>query len=182
MTKVSGLFQLLHVRPYEENRLQAEAPGLLFRTSVKRQILTPLLSGLFQHADGETLTAFEADDSGSIRYAFNLLFPKIGAYERVPWYGTIVFHLSVLGFCTIFFTTAAASWLIRPLVNWLRKDLSRTSLKSAVTFEDLSWPYRTAGMLGLLNIVFLGGLPLVLWLIGGWRLPYGVPLAIVVLL
>lgn len=190
MTKVSGLFQLLHVRPYEDNRLQTEAPALLFRTSIEKQFLTPLKPDLFQHADGETLTAFEADDSGAIRYAFNLLFPKIGAYERVPWYETIALHLGVLGFCMFFFATAAASWLIRPLVNQLRnrprnqprEDSVTTSFTSALTFEDLSWPYRTAGVLGLLNIIFIAGLPLALWLIGGWRLAYGVPLSIVVLL
>ncbi len=182
MTKVSGLFQLLHVRPYADNQLKAEAPKLLFRTSVADKTLTPLRSNLFLQADGETLTAFRAGDSGAMRYAFNLVFPKIGAYERVPWHGTIAFHLSLLVFCAVFFATAAVSWLIRPTVNQLRGQLSKTEQKGALTFKNLAWPYVVAGLAGLLNAVFLIGLPLVLWLIGGWRLAYGVPLSIVILL
>ena len=137
MTKVSGLFQLLRVRPYADNQLKAEAPKLLFRTSVADTTLTPLQSNLFLQADGETLTAFQAGESGAMRYAFNLLFPKIGAYERVPWYETIAFHLALLVFCAVFFATAAMSWLIRPTVNELRGQLSKTGQTGALTFK--SW-------------------------------------------
>lgn len=182
MTKLSGLFQLLHVRPYGDNQLKAEAPKLLFRTSVADKTLTPLQSNLFLQEDGETLTAFQTGETGAMRYAFNLLFPKIGAYERVPWYGTIAFHLSLLVFCAIFFATAAMSWLIRPTVNQLRGQLSKNEQKGILTFKNLPWPYAVAGLAGLLNVVFLIGLPLALWLIGGWRLAYGVPLSIVILL
>ncbi len=182
MTKLSGLFQLLHVRPYEENKLQAQSPALFFRTSVKNRVLTPLKPHLFQQADGVTLTAFQADESNSVRYAFNLIFPKIGAYERVPWYGTVFFQGGVLLFCLVFFMTAAASWVIRPAVNQLRGRLTQGSLRQAVTFGKLAWPYRLAGIAGLLNVAFVVGLPLSLWLIGVWRLAYGVPLTIVVLL
>lgn len=182
MTKASGLFQLLRVRPYGENKLRAKSPALLFRTPVKDRILIPLKPYLFQQADGVTLTAFQADESGSVRYAFNLLFPKIGAYERVPWYGTVFFQGGVLLFCFVFFMTAAASWVIRPAVNQIRERLSNDPIKQALTFEKLAWPYQVAGIAGLLNIVFLVGLPLSLGLIGVWRLAYGVPLIIVVLL
>lgn len=182
MTKLSGLFQMLHVRPYADNQLKAEAPKLFFLTSVADKTLTPLQPNLFLQADGETLTAFQAGESGAMRYAFNLIFPKIGAYERVPWYGTIAFHLSLLVFCTVFFSTAAMSWLIRPTVNQLRGQLSKTEQKGALTFKNLAWPYVVAGLAGLLNAVFLIGLPLVLWLMGVWRLAYGVPLSIVILL
>ena len=182
MTKISGLFQLLHVRPYAANQLKAEAPQLFFRTSVETETLTPLRANLFLQADQETLTAFQPDDSGAIRYAFNLLFPKIGAYERVPWYETVAFHLAVLTFCAVFFATAAMSWLVRPAVNQLRGWLAKAPLKAALTWDRLAWPYRVAGLVGLLNAVFLVGLPLALWLIGGWRLAYGVPVSIGVLL
>ncbi|PSB62674.1 hypothetical protein C7B79_17080 [Chroococcidiopsis cubana CCALA 043] len=41
--------------------------------------------------------------------------------------------------------------------------------------KQLRWAWRLAGLIGTLNLVFLIGFPLSIWLYGFWRLVYGVP-------
>jgi hypothetical protein len=68
-------------------------------------------------------------------------------------------------------------------VTWLARSLSRRFRKQR--FQDdrltrLAW--LVAGLVGILNLVFLIGLPLVAWRIGVWQLLSGVPAIIIALL
>ena len=100
--------------------------------------------------------------------------PKIGAYERIPWYETIWVQLGIVAFCAIVFLSASSVGLIRPLIRRLRG-------KRFIVEQKFSSAWVVAGLVGTLNLVFLIGLPLSLWFIGVWKLVYGVPGVVVAL-
>jgi len=106
---------------------------------------------------------------------YNPIRSRISAFRKLPWYETIPFQLSLAGFCAVLFLSAGITWLVRSLSRRFRKQ----------RFQDdrltrLAW--LVAGLVGILNLVFLIGLPLVAWRIGVWQLLSGVPAIIIALL
>jgi hypothetical protein len=79
------------------------------------------------------------------------------------------------GFCAVLFLSAGVTCLVKSLSRRFRKQ----------HFQDdrltrLAW--LVAGLVGVLNLIFLIGLPLVAWQIGVWQLLYGVPVVMIALL
>lgn len=174
LAKLSGVFEHIKVVENDNNTLTVQTPDLFFIGKVPPKHLVPVNVPVFRRVEDNVLTAFEEDAKGRM-FAFNPLYAKIGAFVRVPWYETVWVQVGLVVFCALFFLTACIAWLIRPLIQRLRG-------KSSKDTQELGWALRVAGLIGLLNLVFLIGLPLSLWLIGVWKLAYGVPAIVIVLL
>lgn len=165
----------VHVKSNGDGTLTVQTPEFFFsRGSVKRKLI-PVEPLLFQRADNDAYTAFAEDSKGNINYLYNPIRSRISAFRKLPWYETIPCQLSLAGFCAVLFLCAGVTWLVRSLSRRFRKQ----------RFQDdrltrLAW--LVAGLVGILNVVFLIGLPLVAWRIGVWKLLYGVPAIIIALL
>ncbi len=175
LASLGAVFGHVHVKSNSDNTLTVQTPEFFFsRGSVKRKLI-PVEPLLFQRADDDAYMAFGEDSKGNINYLYNPIRSRISAFRKLPWYETIPFQLSLAGFCAVLFLSAGITWLVRSLSRRFRKQ----------RFQDdrltrLAW--LVAGLVGILNLVFLIGLPLVAWQIGVWKLLYGVPAIIIALL
>ncbi|MBE9169756.1 serine hydrolase [Pleurocapsales cyanobacterium LEGE 06147] len=169
IAKLSGPFKHIRITNEPDGTLLVRTPSLFFLGKVENRRLVPTEEPfLFRRVEDESFAFFRLDEEGKVAYAFNPMYPKIGAYERVPWYEKIGFHLGILAFCVVFFLAAFIVWLVLPLIRRFRgKTFWQQSQLSQVRF--------LAGSVGTLNLVFLVGLPLYLWFFGVWKLIYGVP-------
>jgi CubicO group peptidase (beta-lactamase class C family) len=72
---------------------------------------------LYREVDGEDLMAFLPNERGQIIYA------AIGtrAYEKIPWYETILVNLALLGSCIALFLSALIGWPILLVVQRRKK-------------------------------------------------------------
>jgi CubicO group peptidase (beta-lactamase class C family) len=165
--KLTAPFEHINIKQGDNGTLLVSTPGLFFIGNAPKIQLAPIEPLLFQRVNDDAFTAFEPDESGWIRYAFNPLWAKIGAYEHIPWYETSWVQLGILGFCTVLFLSAIFVYPIKPLIQRLRGKRFQV--------KQLRWAWRLAGLIGTLNLVFLIGFPLSIWLYGFWRLVYGVP-------
>lgn len=170
--KPSAVFKQINIKKGDRGTLVIHTPGLFFLSNPQNIELIPIEPQLFKRSNDDALTAFgEAiEDRGrdEIKFVFNPLWSKIGAYERVPWYKTVWVQLGVLGFCVVVFLSAFMIWSIRPLIRRLQG-------KEFQLKQQHSQGWLLAGFVGTLYLVFLIGLPLSLWLYGAWKLAYGVP-------
>jgi CubicO group peptidase (beta-lactamase class C family) len=170
--KPSAVFKHINIKKGDNGTLVIQTPGLFFLNNPQNIKLIPVGPQLFQRANDDALTAFggaiEDEGSNLIKFAFNPLWPKIGAYERVPWYETAWVQLGLLGFCVLIFLSAFFIWPIRPLIRRLRG-------KPFQIERHYSRAWLLAGLVSTLNLVFIVGLPLLLWFYGAWKLAYGVP-------
>ncbi len=169
--KPAGMFEHINIKKGDNGTLVIHTPGLFFFKNPQNIKLIPVEPQLFKRADDDALTAFGNPlDPGSddIKFVFNPLWSKIGAYERVAWYETAWVQLGLLGFCAMVFLSACFIWPILPLIRSLRG-------KNFQIERQPSRAWLLAGVVGTLNLVFIIGLPLSLWLYGAWKLAYGVP-------
>ena len=173
--KLSAPFKHINIKKGDNGTLLVSTPGLFFLGNAPKIRLVPVEPLLFQRVDDEAFTAFGEDRSGRIAFAFNPIWPIIGAFERVQWYETIWVQLGLVGFCAVVFLSAFIIWPIRPLIRRLRGKRFQVE-------RHLSRAWLLAGLISTLNLVFLIGFPLSLWLIGVWKLVYGVPAVVVALL
>jgi CubicO group peptidase (beta-lactamase class C family) len=176
--KLAGVFKHIQIDKGNNGTLIIRTPGLFFLNDPQDVTLIPVGPQLFQRASDDALTAFgEAleERSDRIAFAFNPLWPKMGAYERVPWYETAWVHIGWLGFCVLLFLSAVCVWPILPLIHRLQGKPFKLDRK-----HGRAWSI--AGLVGILNLVFVIGLPGSLWLYGAWKLAYGVPAFVVVFL
>lgn len=167
LAKLAAPFKHINIEKGDNGTLLVSTPGLFFLGNAPKLQLVPVEPLLFQRDDSE-FTAFGEDESGRIKFAFNPLWPIIGTYERIHWYENIWFQLGLVGFCAVVFLSACFVWLIRPLVCRLRGKRFQVE-------RGLRQAWMVAGLVGTLNLVFLISFPLSLWLIGVWKLVYGVP-------
>ncbi|MFP4298910.1 MAG: serine hydrolase domain-containing protein [Spirulinaceae cyanobacterium] len=168
IAKLTAVFQETWITKGENKTLLVKRPNLLFPQSVQPLVLNPVDPPLFQHADRSDLTAFEPSDSNKMAYAYNLIPSRIGTYERVAWYNTIWTHLILLLLCIGVFLSAAYVYPLKPLWRRLRG-------KSFQMTRSHPWPWQLAGITSLLNLIFLIGFPLSIWLYTPWKLAYGFP-------
>ena len=132
---------------------------------------------LFQRVDGEGYMAFRQDENGRITHLFYLAgteWAGLGKFERLRWYETFSFQLSLLGFSALVFLSACVVWPVGGLIRRLRKRPSQAA--------RLARPARLlAGLISALNLVFLIGLALAL-ASDPLGIRYGVPPIVIVLL
>lgn len=167
IAKITGIAKEIRVTTQPNGTLLIQTPPLLFRSNVENIELTPTEeSDLFYRQNDDAYVFFVEDESG-IQNVSNPLSPKIGTYQRVSWYETIKLHVGLLALCAIFFLTATIAGIIRPLL--------RIFSQKKIPSPKLTWVRTVAGAIGMLNLIFLIGLPLYLWRWGAWKLVYGVP-------
>jgi CubicO group peptidase (beta-lactamase class C family) len=172
--KLTAPFSHFQVQAQGDNTLTVKTPGLLWRNSQVRRRLVPVEPSLFREPKGSGYVAF-AEEDDQIKYAFNLVNPVIGTFERIPWYETLVFNLGFLGLCSIVFLSALVLWPGGYLIRRFRKqDVQSPKLARMARLS--------AGLVGLMYLTFLIGFPLAAWLIGVWKLVYGVPAIVAALL
>ncbi|AFZ30635.1 beta-lactamase [Gloeocapsa sp. PCC 7428] len=165
--KMSAPFKHIKIEKADNGTLQVRTPSLFFLGNAPKIRLIPVEPLLFQRVNDEAFTGFGEDSSGRIAFAFNPLWPVIGTFERIHWYERVWVQLGVVGFCAVVFLSAALIYPIAPLIRHLRGKRFQG--------RQLRWAWILAGLSGTLNLVFLIGFPVSIWLYGFWRLVYGVP-------
>ncbi len=174
IAKLTAPFGHLHVKTDANNQLTIETPGLYFPSSVTKQRLVPVNSLLYKQVNDGGYTAFAENQQGEITYLFNPVNAKIGAFEKIAWYETIVFQLWVAGICALLLLSAC---FIHPIRRWFLR-----SQKSTAPQQVTRYAYLTAAFTGALYLLPLMASGLYLWIIGAWKLAYGVPLVVNLLL
>lgn len=129
---------------------------------------------LFRRSDDDGYTAFAKDAKGRITHLFNPVNSKIGAFEKVAWYETIVFQLWFAGICALLLLSAC---FIYPINRWIGR-----SPKSETPQRFTHYAHLTAALTGGLYLLPLIAAGLFVWAIGGWKLAYGFPFVVKVLL
>ena len=166
IAKIIGVFQHTKITSQPDGTLLAQTPKLFFRGVDSTKLIPTEEPQLFRRQSDGDFAFFVEDTSGNITHVSNPLYPKIGTYQRVPWYETIGVQLGLFAFCVIFFLSAIVGGIIHPFRVLQGKALHPPKLTAART---------VASLLGILNLIFLIGLPLYLWRWGAWKLVYGVP-------
>jgi CubicO group peptidase (beta-lactamase class C family) len=167
LAKLTAPFGHLHIKAEDDRTLTVETPGLFFPTKVVQRRLVPVEPLLFYRTDDDNYTAFGKNNQGQITYVFNPFGEKISTFEKIPWYETIVFQFWLAVFCIVLFLSAC---FILPISHWLGRS-SKQKTPTRIT----RFAFWNAGLAGGLYLFFLVGSGLALWLIGAWKLAYGIP-------
>ncbi|MGB6294620.1 MAG: serine hydrolase [Rivularia sp. (in: cyanobacteria)] len=175
LAKVAAPFKDINIKKADNGNLVISTPKLFFIGKSPDKELVPIDKLLFRRPEDNAYTAFGENSDGEIEYVFNPLYPKIGPYEKISWYEDIWVQLGVVVFCAIMFLSAFFMYPIRGIIQ-------RLWGKSAKFEPQLKAAWVIAGVYGTLNLIFLIGLPLSLYLIGFWKLVYGIPTIVVALL
>jgi CubicO group peptidase (beta-lactamase class C family) len=104
---------------------------------------------LFQEVDSDGYVAFREDKKGRITHMF-MSFMVPMAFEKVSWYETDAFQLSLIGFFVLAFLSVLA-WPVGSLIRHLRKRPAQPSRRAL-------WARYLAGLVSALNLVFVVGL------------------------
>lgn len=174
LAKLTAPFGHLHVKTEGNNQLSIETPGLYFPRSITKKWLVPVEPLLFRQTDSDGYTAFGRNDNGNIQYLYNPVNAKIGAFQKVPWYETTVFLLWLGGICAVLLLSAC---FIHPISNWMMRSQASKTPHRFTRYAYLNAAF--SGALFLLPLILSG---LFLWLIGAWKLAYGVPMIVSLLL
>ncbi|MGG6265526.1 serine hydrolase domain-containing protein [Leptolyngbya sp. AN03gr2] len=174
LAKISAPFKLISIKKGSNQTLMIRRSNLFFMSNASDLQLAPVAPMLFQRVNDDAMTAFGTNEVGKIAFAFEPLWAKIGTYERVSWYERVWFQLGVIGGCAVIFLSALV-YLIVARIQGRRKRESHSDRSSKRAWQ-------LAGLTSALNLIFLVGLPLSLWLYGIWKLVYGVPPVVVALL
>lgn len=174
LAKLTAPFGHLHVKLEGRNQLSIETPGLYFPGNITKKKVVPVDPLLFKRVDDDNYTAFGQDASGQIRYLYNPVNEAIGAFQKVSWYETIVFQLWFAGISAVILLSAC---FINPLSHWLGR-----SPKSATPGKFTRYAHLNAAFTGALYLVPLIVSGLFLGIIGAWKLAYGLPVLVSVLL
>lgn len=165
LAKLTAPFGHLHVKA-EDGQLSVETPGLYFPGSITRKWLVPVNSLLFRQ-DDDGYSAFAEGNNGQINYLFNPVNAKIGAYQKVAWYETVVFQLWYAGICSVLLLSAC-------FINLIHRWMVR-SPKAKTPHKFTRYAHLNAALTGGLYLLPLIASGLFLWGIGVWKLAYGVP-------
>lgn len=171
IAKLSAPYQQINIRRTDTG-LEIQPPALFFRRDRPASPLKPLEPLLFlqpeQGTEEATLTAFEADENGNILYAYNPIFPKMATYTKIAWYENIWLHAGIVAVASLLFLSGMWIWPLHPAVRRLQGKPFAIPLQ-------IPHAWKAAGWVSTLNLVFLIGFPLALWLYGVWKLAYGMP-------
>lgn len=109
-------------------------------------------------------------DKGNITHLF-VSDSVFAAMEKLAWYETIIFQLTLLICCTLTFISVC----VVGLIHRIRKRVSKNS-------KIANWAQFLAVLVSTLNLVFLIGMGLVLSQADFWELFFGLPWIIIALL
>lgn len=175
LASLGGLGRHLQVKARSNSNLTVETSDFFFVGTPVQKPLMPVEALLFKRGGDGAYAAFGEDSKGRIRYLYHPIGPRIGAFEKISWYETVPFQLSLVGFYVVFFLSGSITWLVRFWRRRFRKQRFKDN-----KLAQLAW--LVAGLVSILNLVFLIAFPLAVGLIGIWNLVYGVPAIIIALL
>lgn len=168
IAKLTAPYEHINIR-LTETGLEIRSPALFFNydpPNIQLEPIAPLL--FYQKNNNNTLTAFEADANGNILYAYNPIYDKMGTFVKIAWYENLWFHAGLLAIATLLFFSGLWIYPLHPTVRRLQGKPFAMPLADA-----RAW--KIAGTTSSLNLTFLVGFPLSLWLYGAWKLAYGMP-------
>jgi CubicO group peptidase (beta-lactamase class C family) len=139
--KVMGLLAQSRLTAEPDDTLTLH-PGAGFAPASRWVAIAP---DHFRQLDDEGMAAegvmlFHRDENGRIQYMFYSDMAA-AAFTRLAWYQTTPFHLGLLLLALLVFATAVASWLL----GYRRR-------------QTVERETALAGLIGLLNLLFIGGL------------------------
>ncbi|MEW6495718.1 MAG: serine hydrolase domain-containing protein [Cyanobacteriota bacterium] len=175
LASLGGLARHLDVKARSNTNLTVETSDFFFVGTPVQKPLMPVEPLLFKRGGDGAYAAFGEDNKGRIRYLYHPIGPRIGAFRKIFWYETVPFQLCLVGFYTVLFLSGGITWIIRSLRSRFRKQGFKDN-----KLAQLAW--LVAGLVSILNLVFLIAFPLAVGLIGIWNLVYGVPAIIIALL
>lgn len=132
---------------------------------------TPLAPNYFLCSDGQGHAVFDFDSDGRVVH----LFTGRDSYEKVPWYGTAVFQVTLVKMLMLIFLTGCVWWPLRSLIRRARKSLWKQT-------GAWHWAWWCAAILGILNSFFIVEMLHLLTRMDDWDFVYGVPAVIKALL
>lgn len=169
LAKVAAPFSHLHIKVTDNQTLRIKTANLFSSGSPIRREVLPVDSLLFQGLSDRDYTAFAENENGEIAYTFNPIGPKLGAFQKVPWYETVLFQFALAGVSGLIFLTGCWVWL----GDIIKTRWGKTPLYRKDKMGRIAW--LVAGLVCLLDVAFLIGFPFTVWWIGLWKLVYGVP-------
>lgn len=163
LNKVGSLLQGASTPPTSVDRAALESNQLVE--------VEPLL---FQMSNGNYV-AFKENDLGRITH----MFIGADAYEKLAWYETTAFQLSLFGFCVLVFLVSCIVWLSRYFIFMQRQKFSfKLTIPSPVRLASSLLPIAISA----LNISFLLGIAFIVLLSNLYEFAYGLPPMLVALL
>jgi CubicO group peptidase (beta-lactamase class C family) len=169
LQKLMTLGGALRVTANDEGTLTVHYPTAYFE---KESRWTPIEPLLFDRLDEDGSLAFRQDERGRITHLF-LSTGAPGVFEKLPWYESTRFQLSVMA---VFALTFASETLV-----WLSGSLFRRWRNRSSTAGRLSRHVRAlTGLTSALNLLFLGGLAASLLLVDPFVFAYGMPRAVTI--
>jgi hypothetical protein len=121
-------------------------PSLMGGATSRWTEVEPLL---FKSLEGDGYLTVRQDEKGRITHLL-VTVAEEGVLERVPWYETDTVQLVLIGFLLLAFLSVLV-WPARALIRSLRGQRGQPCRLS-------TWSRALAGLLGVLNLVFLAGL------------------------
>ncbi|MBN2409395.1 MAG: serine hydrolase [Candidatus Aminicenantes bacterium] len=181
--KLTGHYKFSRVVHSSYEKLMALGAQISVKITPDNTLLTSFPMGLdakqwietapyfFEEIGGPGTLMFKEDDSGKVRYLYVNEYP-IMAGIRTEWHQTPSFHIFILGVISLVFLSVLR-WPLAAIFGRIcrRKRDERPAPRTA------RW---TAGLMVLLQVVFIVGLTLMLSDIE--KLMYGVPLSMKILL
>src|SRR5579875_2167849 len=118
----------------------------------------------FECSDGQGHAVFKTDGNGRVTY----LFTDRDSYEKVPWYGTAAFQVTLVEALMVILLSGCVWWP----VYWL---VRRWQKKSSPENGALRWARWAAAVLGAMNVFFIIEMLHLLNRMDDWDFVYGVP-------
>lgn len=134
--KVLGLLSQFRLTAEPDGALTLH-PGAGFAQASRWAAIGP---DHFRQLDGEGIMVFHRDENGRIQHMFYSDMAAV-AFTRLAWYQTTPFHLGLLLITLLVFVTAVIAWLL----GYRRR-------------QPVGREAALAGLLGLLNLLFVVGL------------------------
>jgi CubicO group peptidase (beta-lactamase class C family) len=174
LSKLASLLKQVSVGADENGILEVDFPPGFFVTLPPQDDPTHLIEVeplLFYRTSDDDYVAFSIDEHDRITYMFHPLDLGPASFERLHWDETSDFQFVAMSFFLVMFVSAV---IVSPIGHRLRR--SHAKLQSTHLAQ---WAWLVAGLVGTLNLAFLLGLSLTLWLSGPTGLVYGLsPLTI----
>ncbi|HEY9829034.1 MAG TPA: serine hydrolase [Stenomitos sp.] len=129
---------------------------------------------LFRSIYSDTQLSFRQDERGRITHMF-IGDSVFAALEKLAWYETNIFQLTLGIFCALVFISASLVGLVGWLMSRIRKPLPQSPLMARRA-------HFLAVLVCTLNLVFLMGMGLAIFATDYWQLFFGLPKMAIALL
>jgi len=171
LSKLASLLKQVSVGVDNTGMLEVNFPPGFFVTLPPQNDPTHLIEVeplLFYRTSDDDYVAFSIDEHDRITYMFHPLDLGPASFERLHWDETGNFQFVAMSFFLAMFVSAV---IVSPIGHRLRRSHNRFQSTCLAR-----WAWLVAGLVATLNLAFLLGLSLTLWLSGPIGLIYGLSL------